>query len=197
MKLHRSKNFSAKGFTLIEMLVVIGIIALLATMAVPATNVVMSKVKRVRTQAALKDLTLGIKTYQTEYSRYPVPSGYTSETPVPLSQGAGVLKILLGGNDMNMNTRGIVFIEPPPAKNGAGGLTGTQGSYGYMDMWGQPYYIIMDVNYDNKIQNPDTQNMDSTISQGAPTQIISGAIAYSLGEDMKPNTTDDVVSWRN
>ena len=182
---------------MIEMLVVIGIIALLATMAVPAANVVMGKVKRVRTQAALKDLTVGIKAYQTEYSRYPVPSGYSSETPVPLSQGSGVLKVLLGVNEQNMNTRGIVFIEPPPAKNGAGGLTGDQGSYGYMDMWGEPYYVVMDVNYDNKIQNPDVANMDRDVSNGAPQQLITGAIAYSVGEDKKVNTKDDVVSWRN
>ncbi|MBL9114276.1 MAG: type II secretion system protein [Verrucomicrobiaceae bacterium] len=197
MKSHRLTLTPSRGFTLIEMLVVIGIIALLATMAVPAANVVMGKVKRVRTQAALKDLTVGIKAYQTEYSRYPVPSGYSSETPVPLSQGSGVLKVLLGVNEQNMNTRGIVFIEPPPAKNGAGGLTGDQGSYGYMDMWGEPYYVVMDVNYDNKIQNPDVANMDRDVSNGAPQQLITGAIAYSVGEDKKVNTKDDVVSWRN
>lgn len=197
MKTPRFTKSPYRGFTLIEMLVVIGIIALLATMAVPAANVVMARVKRVRTQAALKDLTVGIKDYQVEYSRYPVPSGYSSETPVPLSQGSGVLKVLLGANEQGMNTRGRVFIEPPPAKNGAGGLTGDQGSYGYMDMWGEPYYIVMDVNYDNRIQNPDVANMDRDIANGSPQQLITGVIAYSLGEDKKVNTKDDVVSWRN
>ena len=49
------------GFTLIEMLVVIGIIGILASLTVPAATGVMKKAKKVKTSAALKDIQLGIK----------------------------------------------------------------------------------------------------------------------------------------
>lgn len=196
MKTTRTLSRLPKGFTLIELLIVIGIIALLAGLAIPASGVAMRMVKKVKTQAALKDVTLGIKTYQVEYSRYPVPPDYKSEEPIKLSEGSGVLKVLMGQNEQGMNARGISFIEPAPAKNGAGGLTGSSGSYGLTDMWGEPYEIIMDLNYDNKIKNPDATNEDPIVSNDAPPELIMGAIGYSIGEDKKKGTKDDIASWR-
>lgn len=185
-----------QAFTLIEMLVVIGIIGILAALAVPAATGVMKRAKKVRTAAALKDVQLGIKNYQVEYGRYPIKSGNTSEDPVQLSEGNVLLAVLLGENKEKLNPRAIVYIEPPIAKGGVGGLTGTEGSYGLVDTWGSPYEVVMDANYDNKIANPDMRNEDSSVMQGAPPNLPLGVIVYSLGEDKKPSTGDDVVSWR-
>ncbi len=187
---------STAAFTLIEMLIVIGIIAVLAALAIPTTGIAMRMVKKVRTQAVLKDLVLGIKGYETEYGRYPMPPDYKSEEPVQTSEGSGLLKVLMGQDEQGLNTRGIVYIEPPPAKSGAGGLTGNVGSYGLADFWGEPYEVVMDLNYDKRIKNPDAMNEDRMISDDAPQELVMGAIAYSLGEDKKRGTKDDVASWR-
>ena len=192
----RLKSTSQRAFTLIEMLVVITIIGILASLTGAAVTGVMKKAKKVKTQAALKDIVLGIKNYQVEYNRYPLPQGRTSEEPIPLNEGSTILKILLGKNESKMNPREIAYIEPPMAKNGAGGLSGTDGNYALNDPWGTAYQVVLDANYDNKISNPDIRNEDATISHGAPRDIIAGCIAFSFGEDKKQNTKDDVVSWR-
>ncbi len=192
----RFKSTSHRAFTLIEMLVVITIVGILAALTGGAVTGVMKKAKKVKTQAALKDIVLGINNYRVEYNRFPLPQGHSSEAPIPLSAGSGILKILLGQNEGKMNPREIAYIEPPMAKNGAGGLSGAAGSYEFTDPWGTAYEVIVDANYDNKIANPDIQNEDSTISAGAPRDIVAGAVALSFGEDKKANSKDDVVSWR-
>jgi prepilin-type N-terminal cleavage/methylation domain-containing protein len=193
-----SRTRSTSAFTLIEMLVVISIIAGLAALAMPAISGAMKSAKKVKSQAALKDLVLGIKNYQVEYNRYPMAGNSRSENPVETSEGSQILDILLGDpdNSTRMNPRKQAFIEPPMGKNGIGGLIGTDGSYGLMDTYGNPYWIVMDMNYDNRIRNPDAQNQDSAVSTGAPQNLPMGAIAYSLGEDKEEGTKDDVVSWR-
>lgn len=185
-----------RAFTLIELLVVIGIIGILAALAVPAATGVMKRAKKVKTSAALKDVQLGIKNYQVEYGRYPAKSGSSSEEPVQLSEGSVLLAVLLGENKDKLNPRAIVYIEPPIAKGGVGGLTGSEGTYGLVDTWGSPFEVVMDLNYDNKITNPDSRNEDPTVMQGAPPNLPLGVISYSLGEDKKLNTADDIVSWR-
>lgn len=191
---HRS--IISRGFTLIELLVVVGIIGILASLAVPAATGVMKKAKKVRTLSSLKDIQLGVKNYQVEYNRYPARSGSTSEEPIKLTEGNTLVAVLLGQNKDNLNPREIKYIDPPIGKGGAGGLTGSEGSYGLIDFYGSPYEVIMDLNYDNKIRNPDISNEDSSVSQGAPPNLPIGVGVYSLGEDKKINTKDDVVSWR-
>ena len=190
------RHIASRGFTLIELLIVVGIIGILASLAVPAATGVMKKAKKVRTQAALKDVQLGVKNYQVEYNRYPARAGSTSEEPQKLTEGSILLSTLMGKNEQNLNPRAIQYIDPPIGKNGSGGLTGNEGSYGLYDFFGSPYEVIMDLNYDNKIRNPDASNEDRTISQDAPTNLPIGVAVYSLGEDKKLNTKDDVASWR-
>jgi type II secretory pathway pseudopilin PulG len=190
----RRRSRLTQACTLIELLMVIGIIAGLAIPTISDNG--KGKGKRVQAQTALKDITLGITHYHTEYNRYPLPPGQTSEEPIPLSEGSTVLKILLGQNEQKLNPRETRYIEPQVGKGGAGGLTGTEGSYALMDPWGMPYEVIVDANGDDKIANPDARNADPAISSSAPPYLFMGAAALSFGPDKKPNTTDDVVSWR-
>lgn len=188
------------AFTLIELLVVITIIGILASMAFPVITGVMEKARKVRVLATIKDLQVGIKGYQTEYNRYPAPAG-ADATIITGDSGKTFLAILLGSDSQtSYNGRGIKFIELPLAKNGRGGLVGTDvDSYQLVDEWGYPYTVVMDTDGDDRVMNPDTSNDDPKISAGSSPQLPIGIIIYSRGPDGKDKekpTKDDITSWR-
>lgn len=180
------------AFTLIELLVVITIIAVLAAMAFPVTTAVLERARKVKTRAVIKDLQVAIKAYQTEYNRY--PSSSTDGTELTDGQ---IVNILLGTAIDDFNTREITFIDLPMAKNSRGGLVGNTGEYQLLDDYGNPYVIMMDTDYNNRLTNPDAGNTDSTISSGASAELPMGVAVYSYGKDGQPQTKDDIVSWRS
>jgi prepilin-type N-terminal cleavage/methylation domain-containing protein len=194
------------GFTLIELLVVITIIGILASMAFPVVTGVMTKARKVRTLAIIKDLHVAIKGYQTEYNHY--PSKQTEEKEAIKTDESGgqdaLIKILLAAPSQQkpgqLNTRGIKFIDLPIAKNERGGLVGTEvENYKLVDEWGQPYNVLMDLDGDEKVKNPDAQNEDTKIKEGASPYLPVGVAVYSFGPDGEKKQTpskDDVTSWR-
>jgi prepilin-type N-terminal cleavage/methylation domain-containing protein len=62
------------GFTLIEMLVVIGIIAVLAAILLPVITTAQRKARMTACQANLNQLALGLKMYKTDFRAYPLGS---------------------------------------------------------------------------------------------------------------------------
>ncbi len=202
------------GFTLIELLVVIVIIAILASLAVPVTNVVMRKANELRIKTVMKDLQVGIGHYRTEYNRFPIdPSmagGGSGETDMPpfLTDGTvDTINILTAnidtsGGGANLNPRQIKFVDLPFAKNNLFGVIDPSGGAGggtpvqLVDIWGMPYTILFDSNYDNRIENPDTSNVDMVISSKAPQFLSATSAIYCNGQDKQPQTKDDIVSWR-
>jgi len=183
------------GFTLIELLVVIGIIAILASLAFPVTQSVLQRAYKLKAQATVKDIQVAINNYITEYNRLPMQG--TAETPVQTDQGE-LIGVLLGdiSGPNSLNPRAIQFLNVNMAKNGVGGLVDNGGTVSLIDNWGNPYYVLMDGNYDNKVANPDVQNQDQTVSGGAPPELRTRVAVYSLGPDKQQATKDDIVSWR-
>ena len=154
----------------------------------------------VRTRAAEKDLILGIKNYQVEYDRYPIPPEAQNTHADQRFESTGkLLAVLLGENVDGLNPRQIAYLEPPIAKSGKHGLIPRSafGEASLVDLWGHPYVILIDANHDNKIDNPDRKNSSPQVRQDAPEQLIAGVVAYSLGPDGIDGTHDDLVSWRD
>lgn len=201
------------GFTLIELLVVIVIIAILASLAVPVTNIVMARANALRVKSTMKDIQVAIGHYRTEYNRFPINpddagSGETDLEPF-LTDGTTqpLINILManvdtGSGGANMNPRQIKFLDLPYAKNNLFGIIDPSGGAGggtpvqLVDVWGLPYMIALDTNYDNRVDNPDKQNNDMVISGKAPEKLSVTSAIYSYGPDKQQFTKDDITSWR-
>lgn len=206
-------TFTRRGFTLIELLVVVVIIAILVGLAVPAYNSVMGKAQTMKTKATMKDIQAGIVSYRTEYNRFPIDpnssiSGDADIEPF-LTDGTTqpTINILMAnvdtsGASTNMNPRQIKFVDLPLAKNNLFGIVDPSGGSNdgtpvqLLDNWGKPYKLLLDTNFDNRIQNPDKSNMDQVISSKAPEFLNSISAMYSFGPDRMEFTKDDIVSWR-
>lgn len=208
------------GFTLIELLVVITIIGILAGLVMSQATKMMADARKLQVQTVIKDLRIAISSYQVEYNRYPVNPSLLSSAgsgedvqAIPTDENTGLVSALLslsdsgssggsgGSGSTNLNPRDIKFIDLPLAKNGKFGLVNAQPPYKLVDLWGMPYYVLLDTNGDKQVANPDLQNSDPTIAQNPispPPQKLPMEIAiYSYGLDMTPTTKDDVVSWRS
>ncbi|MFN0080703.1 MAG: type II secretion system protein [Prosthecobacter sp.] len=220
MKLKRNvPNLPRQGFTLIELLVVITIIAILAGLVMGQANKMMADARKLQVQTVIKDLRIAIASYQVEYNRYPVNSSMLSSASdgqdiqaLLTDENSGIVSALMstsssssggsgGGGATNLNPRDIKFIDLPIAKNGMYGLVNAQPPYKLVDLWGLPYYVLLDTNGDKQVPNPDLKNSDPTISQNAtspPPQNLPTEVAiYSWGLDKVGMTKDDVVSWRS
>ena len=150
-------------------------------------------------QRAEKHLILGIYNYQVEFNRYPIPPEAQNTHADQRFESTGkLLAVLLGENIDGLNPRKIAYIEPPMAKDGKRGLIpgSASGEARLVDLWGHPYVILIDANYDNRIDNPDRKNTSEEIRKAAPEQLVAGVLVYSLGPDGIEGTADDIVSWR-
>lgn len=67
---------NGRGFTLVEMLVVIAIIAILVAIIFPVFANAREKARQTRCQTNLMQLVQGLKQYRTEYGMYPPPPWY-------------------------------------------------------------------------------------------------------------------------
>ena len=188
-----------QAFTLIELMVVIGIIVILLSLAFPVFQGVLERAKKVQAKNDLTQIVTAVNAFYTEYGRYPTtantdgtatygPGGSTTENGALLSE--------LRATTSALNTRQIVFISPPDSKDQTNPRSGVKSSTsGFYDPWGTEYAVAMDADYDNQI----TPNPYGNNNGAGASPLRQGVIAWSLGKDKMQQTTfinsDDVISW--
>jgi type II secretory pathway pseudopilin PulG len=62
---------TGRGFTLIDLLVVIGLIALLMALLLPTLSVVMGRARRAKASATLASISLALEAYKQDFGDYP------------------------------------------------------------------------------------------------------------------------------
>ena len=134
-------NASRHAFTLIELLIVIAIIGILASLLFPAVNGAIDAARKAQAKNDVVQIATAVTAYETEYGRLP------NTNSGPQDVGGDWLKALGGSNAASLNPRQIVFIELNNAKKGRSGLTNDN----FVDPWGEKYRIAFDHDYDNTI----------------------------------------------
>ena len=188
------------GFTLVELLVVIAIIAVLAGAGFAAGNAAIQKAKKTTALASCTALESAVSNFYTEYGSMPTTAvgGTADDPPINTKSDVDVLKILLGLTETSsppLNSRGVKFLSVREGKGNKNGLiyTGTGTVTGLYDPWGGPYFLVMDTNYDEKIE--------ATPAGATTAKKLNGrkAAAWSNGADGSGTAVgkvgDDVITW--
>jgi general secretion pathway protein G len=198
----------SSGFTLIELLVVITILGILMSLGVSGAGAVRNQARTSQARNDCAGLATAIRSFYTDYSRYPVPTNKKDDTPYePASDSSGnkdVVGALLAA-DAAVNPRGVVYYENKSAKMGASGTpTGGIWQSAVFDPWGFTYGICVDGDYDGSLKYSG-QSLKYYVSSPGDTPddqwtpIPGGAGVFSLGKDQCSDRVKQpasgIVSW--
>ena len=149
------QSFRHQGFTLVELLVTIAIIAILAGILLPVVLKAFGKANEAKVRTELKSIETAVKAYMNEYSKLPIADAKQGGTDFALTEAESkaLIKIIAGENP-----RKISFLES----------NNTDGTF--QDPWDKQYLMWVDSNYDNQIITSGTNKYY--------TQVV----VYSIGD---------------
>jgi prepilin-type N-terminal cleavage/methylation domain-containing protein len=168
------------GFTLVEVLVVIGIIALLAGMLLGGLNAVRRRARKANARSAVDQIATAWTAYYVDYKHFPDVGPGSSFKLKEMNEDA--VHILHGNYDLSeypnhthyqeKNPRGTAYMEFHEAHTG-----------GFNDPWGNMYQLALDEEpYDNEVN-------------AAGESLKRNVAVWSMGPDGTSGTADDVRSW--
>lgn len=176
-----------QGFTLVELLVVIAIIGLLAGILVPGLNGAFRAAEKRRALGQIKDLEGAFRSYFTEYGEF--SPGWANKDGAYSTKNSEVVNALLNiktdagkGKTTGVNYKGIVFLELDSVAREV-----YDDKEEYQDPWGNPYEILLDLNFDDEIS--------SGTGQGQSKAIKAKVAVQSRGPDKEWGTKDDLRTW--
>lgn len=164
-----------RGFTLVELLVVILIIAALAVLVVGGTNRIIENSRKVKAMAQFRDFQVGMTLFEGDYQKPPIPNEKRNTGWDTIYGDSGgkyanqYLVSVLAGEDKDYpfegrnfstkepNPRGEAYMTFPFAPDNKAGV-GKDGNL--YDPWGRPVMVAV-----NSFNAPDTDLVDSNNGQ--------------------------------
>lgn len=190
-------------FTLVELLMAIGIIVILAAISIPTALSAIKKAETAKAQAEMTALVTALKNYESTYGFLPFHFKKSSNTS-PATDGevqpgdyTDFIRVLQGENleikGRKMNPRKLAFLEIQGNTKGV-----------YEDPWGNDYTVIIDGDGDGKIiQEQDDwkyfqlkveKDSDNKYALYQSILIISKGPDGEMGDDKASLARDNVLS---
>lgn len=190
-------------FTLVELLMAIGIIVILAAISIPTALSAIKKAETAKAQAEMTALVTALKNYESTYGFLPFHFKKSSNTS-PAVDGevqpgdyTDFIKVLQGENleikGKKMNPRKLAFLEIQGNTKGE-----------YEDPWGNDYTVIIDGDGDGKIiqelddwkyyQLKVEKDSDNKYALYQSILIISKGPDGEMGDDKASLARDNVLS---
>jgi type II secretory pathway pseudopilin PulG len=212
-----------RAFSFVEILVVMGIIAVLVGLGLGAFKIVQAKAPEVKTKALLQKMRANIDAWRGAYKAtlpsdlqklsllgLPFKPGKPQPPNVTNQEIESVVQCLyLPGFDHNPDIDGDLANTDDDHLDKALSKTGAVELFEVVDAWGNPLVYFADADYASAEKNPPTYICGAEAASNAggavnprPWRNESGAFAqaggyqlYSMGPDGQPNTDDDIKAW--
>lgn len=214
MALRKAASGSRSAFTLIEMLVVISIIAVLASILVPVLASSRKRAKITQARHEMSNIEAAVANYQSTYTLAPIPKPLPgdakSELDYSFSDGNGdVIAILMDVTNVaananhSRNPQRHSFITAQTKPGTGSGISSDD--WNFRDPWGHAYVIAFDLDYDNAVQ---VSNSDELLYPYPYGRIPRAVIVWSKGPDgeaepgdgtgrgNEPKNKDNIKSWQ-
>lgn len=197
----RPRKAKRRGFTIIELLIVIGVIGILAGMMFPAIQLVRQHALKARTKALIGNISVAIKAYESDWGAWPQVAGLSQCTDdVPDAAARLVASKALFFCLCNAFQAGTSITTPTGATSGSINPSMTAGPYlelsekdydmagperNIIDAWGNNLAYSADIDY-----NPGSV---------PPNHNTSSFDLWSPGRDGMTSSAaqkeDDVTNW--
>ena len=170
------------GFTLIEMLVVVAIIGILMGALFPAMSAGFRNARRGRAQHEISGLVAAIKSYHSEYNKWPCPENGTDDQTFYDANG--------NASAADAQAKVINLLTNNPSKVRFLDVSASSLTNGfYVDPWGHPYVIAMDTDFDNHCKI-------KTVGKFTGTNVLNkGVCVWSWGELEGEDLKSMIKSW--
>jgi len=126
------------AFTLLEVMLVIGIIAILASLLYPVIIGASRRAREKQAAAETRTILMAIKAYRQEYGKWPAQIQAMQDVTY-ITNNYCVIQPLLGSNLNGFNPKNKIFLNLQVNTNNNPDYAGN-----YLDPWGIPYLICMD-----------------------------------------------------
>lgn len=162
------KNINKKGFTLVEMLVVMAIIGILMGLLFPAFTFVLRKAKITKAKTEISQIEQSWSQYLMDYKQ--APTGLSGEQLMK----DDMMKIITG-SDVDQNPRKTMYLELPDDKP-----------------FGDPWYGKHPG--DENIYRVSI-SVDPNQTAYTKKEVVKRVLVWSWGPDGIENTKDDIKNW--